>query len=641
MHGDFRSPANLRPHFKFLAIDSRQGQIRLLDIEPGQYGEPIRCSYRIVSVDDGVPYHTLSYVWGGPQETSFIFVEGVEVGVRDTLLDALQRIRHESENRLLWVDLLCINQEDGVEKAAQVDMMHHIYSKCKRCVIWMGHIDATALGLGESEALDAAKAGLDAIRLIADDKEASLPQNLSSESDQILAGKGIKLLMAAPWWSRIWTVQEATSSHDSVVFWGPLCMSWHYITAAAEKVVNGESPMMEQLDFGYDLTFFTAPVMGLIIGSQWAVNPESSLFMLWRFRYRDSTDPRDKVYVILNLIARGMSPLPSVPSSDYLVDTALLFRRVMLDLLRGEQWLRPLIGLRGEKKNTPGLPSWVIDWSIPCDGPQIARFWPHTAFWPTCEAASGLSVLDVDGLISSEYGDDVLNLKGVFFDTVLSRSDIITEEAARAAAEAAQKAEEEEGEDDEDEDEDEDEEEDEDEDEEKEEDEKEGENKELEEEEEKESENEDNVQIHELSAELIAKALIEEPRHRIISEVYWREVLYDLLGGFYADENTKTEGQSAAGYWREEMLMNQRLFITKNGAVGLGPSTTSAGDEVWILRGGNLPFLLCPIQAKDVRVKGRDPSDDYTFRGDVFVPGIMDGEAVGSRIEDERTVHIH
>ncbi|KAI0542795.1 heterokaryon incompatibility protein-domain-containing protein [Xylaria digitata] len=513
-----------------------------------------------------------------------IIVEGTEVELTDNLFDAVTRIRHETEARLLWVDTLCINQEDGAEKMAQVDMMHKIFSNCVQCNMWMGNIDAAALAATEPEALAAAKGALDAIELLSGaDQEYRLPSSLVMKAQQAQAGKAMKVLMGSPWWSRIWTVQEATSPKNATVLWGPLSTPWSFMKSAAEKLIWAQYPPAERLyvhDIVDSFGFFTAPILGLIWASGWVVQPHPPLEMLWRFRYRESTDPRDKVYVILNLVAEGTYPLPSVRTSDYSLSAPVLYRRVMLDLLRDERGLRPMIGLRGERKSVPGLPSWVVDWSRPPEEFNITSFWEHTKFWLDYTADRGLPALDLDKLTSPDHGEDVLNVNGVFFDKVLACSDVIARE-----------------------------------------------------------ETED--RLHELVAKVIAEALLEEPRYRIISEVYWQEALVDIIEGNYTDPEAQFEGASGDAFWRENMLRHQRLFITENGAVGLGPSGTSIGDEVWVLSGGKSPFLLGPLHTDDTAVKSRDPSYHYTFRGDAFVAGIMEGEAVESRIGNQRFVHIH
>ncbi|KAI0423477.1 heterokaryon incompatibility protein-domain-containing protein [Xylaria sp. FL1042] len=452
-----------------------------------------------------------------------IIVEGTEAELTDNLFDALTRIRHETEPAISG-----------------------IYSDCVQCNMWMGSIDATAMDATEPEALEAAKGALDAIWLFSGaDPEYGVPSSLATKAQRAKAGIALKVLMFSPWWSRVWTVQEATSPKTATVLWGPLSIPWSFMTQAAEKLVWAHYPPIEQLDVRDivdNYSFFTTPILGLLWASRWIDQPHPSVEMLWRFRYRHSTDPRDKVHVILNLVAEGMYPLPTVRSSDYALDTAVLYRKVMLDLFRDEHGLRPLIGFRGEPKSVPGLPSWVSDWSRSPDAWDIAAVWEHNKFWLNYTADRRLPMLDLDELTSPECGKDVRNL-------------------------------------------------------------------------------------YEMIAKLIGMVLTEEPRFRVISEVYWREALVNIIEGNYANPDNIIEGSTGDAYWRGEMLRFQRLFITENGAGGLGPSSSSIGDEVWVLSGGRSPFLLTPLHTNNDG-KSQEPSYHYAFRGDV-------------RVDNQRFVHIH
>jgi hypothetical protein len=64
------------------------------------------------------------------------------------------------------------------------------------------------------------------------------------------------------------------------------------------------------------------------------------------------------------------------------------------------------------------------------------------------------------------------------------------------------------------------------------------------------------------------------------------------------------------------------IFTTHDGRVGLCEPTTRAGDEVWILEGGRVPFILRPLGERE---QGRSPH--HALVGDCFLYGVMDGEA--------------
>lgn len=66
------------------------------------------------------------------------------------------------------------------------------------------------------------------------------------------------------------------------------------------------------------------------------------------------------------------------------------------------------------------------------------------------------------------------------------------------------------------------------------------------------------------------------------------------------------------------------LFQTENmdcdqGNIGRGPISASKGDEIWVLAGGKVPYILRPMG-----------NNNYEFIGEAYLDGIMYGEAVKS-----------
>jgi hypothetical protein len=55
--------------------------------------------------------------------------------ITGNLVSAMIQLQHQSELRVLWIDALCINQDDEEEKAYQVQIIRHIYSKADTVVL--------------------------------------------------------------------------------------------------------------------------------------------------------------------------------------------------------------------------------------------------------------------------------------------------------------------------------------------------------------------------------------------------------------------------------------------------------------------------------------------------------------------------
>jgi hypothetical protein len=74
-------------------------------------------------------YGALSYVWGDTTQSRTITCNGQAIQVTINLADALFRLRDEQATELVWIDALCIDQDNVLERNQQVKLMKDIYTK--------------------------------------------------------------------------------------------------------------------------------------------------------------------------------------------------------------------------------------------------------------------------------------------------------------------------------------------------------------------------------------------------------------------------------------------------------------------------------------------------------------------------------
>lgn len=113
------------------------GHIRLIRFKPSPFYAPggVAFDLIIVSLEKHPPYDALSYRWEGANEK--VNCGGGTLVVSANCKSALRQIN--KENKLLWVDAICINQRDGLEKNHQVALMSRIYSEAKCTIAWLGN----------------------------------------------------------------------------------------------------------------------------------------------------------------------------------------------------------------------------------------------------------------------------------------------------------------------------------------------------------------------------------------------------------------------------------------------------------------------------------------------------------------------
>ncbi|KAI1312044.1 heterokaryon incompatibility protein-domain-containing protein [Xylaria venustula] len=143
---DFSSPQSIL----YFPLDHTRPQIRLIKILPHDDAdnEQISCRLETVELSEDIRYAALSYVWGDPQVTEGIIVNGIKLSVTINLASALQHFRksgfpHNQRTKdvqYLWADAICINQDDSaiLERNHQVALMGKIYKKATSVLSWLG-----------------------------------------------------------------------------------------------------------------------------------------------------------------------------------------------------------------------------------------------------------------------------------------------------------------------------------------------------------------------------------------------------------------------------------------------------------------------------------------------------------------------
>lgn len=124
--------------------------IRLFE-SSGDFNAPLRCQLVECSDPKSNPYEALSYVWGTEDAKDILHIQQTDnrfhydrLKIKPNLHNALRYLRLKNEPQSLWVDAVCINQQDEREQSRQVARMGEIYRQATCAVVWLG----TKGGLG-------------------------------------------------------------------------------------------------------------------------------------------------------------------------------------------------------------------------------------------------------------------------------------------------------------------------------------------------------------------------------------------------------------------------------------------------------------------------------------------------------------
>lgn len=294
-------------------------------------------------------YEALSYTWGDPSlPRAPCKLNGHEHAVTVNLELALKKLRGRTRKRYLWVDALCINQDDVIERALQVQIMRRIYESAEQVLVWLG-------GDADNSA--------DAIRLMDRFTDADCPDDYVERSildnKDLAQWKAVAKLFDREWFRRVWVRQEVAVAKEIMVMCGKERIKWNTLSLACDILTSPE--------IGVDFDNVARMVSNRGPGARWAVTIEmfreawakdrglNLEMLLLHGRGADASDARDRVYGLL-----GLSDIADKLKVDYTVSSQEVFKSAMITLLNHQQDLDPLSGCQW-RGGVTGLPSWVIN----------------------------------------------------------------------------------------------------------------------------------------------------------------------------------------------------------------------------------------------------------------------------------------
>ena len=330
--------------------------IQLVDL-PGQYLQEISQSPPKTNIK--IEYDALSYVWGNKNPPSLIICEGKAIQITRNLEEALLHLRFQTEPRTLWVDNICIDQGNVLERNHQVNRMGQIYSKAKKVLVWLGPSDEDT------------EPAFAAIRELHENVKPAFKQVLGG-FDHSLVPPGSRRWLSAtnlpslfsllrllekPWFDRAWTYQELLLAERSLICCGEHQISGDYFGSALRTLVL--IYWHTNSDFAIANVERGTPMFRRHDIAKMKNSSELLLYLLKNQRGKQASDSRDLVYSILGIYnAFNLDGEMGEIEVDYrkdLRETYASIARVLLPWSLG-QVLNPSI--------TGELPSWVPDWRI-------------------------------------------------------------------------------------------------------------------------------------------------------------------------------------------------------------------------------------------------------------------------------------
>ncbi|KAK3177980.1 hypothetical protein OEA41_000112 [Lepraria neglecta] len=311
-------------------LNEAEKQIRIFRLAPGKAGEPVRGTLSITSINrfqrsKGPIYHdcyvkrepssdinwnALSYVWGSFARNKILIISSKTLAITQSLCVTLQYLRDPDKGRFLWIDQICINQEDENERAYQVQLMQEIYRRATDVIAWLGpgttavrdmfcaiaSIELISRGPNTIEYIvkmqlstNSEKQNLLQVVLHLDDIDFNPKQALRKLC------KGQDEMMGNAWFNRLWTLQEAVLNYTLHFQAGRQMVLWEDVFLVFSLLINFRSAHgIPNTDEPYEklmtIKIYRQHHAGIV---------DESLYSLTRYSIdsvREASDLRDYVY---------------------------------------------------------------------------------------------------------------------------------------------------------------------------------------------------------------------------------------------------------------------------------------------------------------------------------------------------------
>lgn len=327
--------------------------IRLLKIRLDWLTRELVCKFKTVSLDRKPKYKAISYAWGDPTPVRTIkFSDGQSFPLSATLSDLFDSLRKSNDTSLVWIDALCINQKDDVEKAAQVSLMGRVYSSALQVLLWLGN---------------STQGTIDAFRFMQPKQKLSWPEDWEKLED--LSGlDSMFALLERPWFQRVWVIQEVILNDNVVMVCGDnlidfdnfrICVFAVWKFAQDWSKYDDESPALRGLWCVTRLLFMRDEYQ-----DSGAVRYE---ILLQAAYHCQATDKRDMVFAFKGIADKKiLVPEPdykvSIQDPNYSAAVEEVYTKTAIALLCHGASLDVLaLGGIAVRKYSSNLPTWVPD----------------------------------------------------------------------------------------------------------------------------------------------------------------------------------------------------------------------------------------------------------------------------------------
>lgn len=277
--------------------------------------------------DTQLDFEAISYAWGISDRLFSVPIDnGVgHIGLTANLAEALPHIIKHSATKCLWIDQLCINQEDGTEKSIQLGLMSEIYKRATRTIVWLGQEDENSrLCKQWLEAVDELIPKLNLKKLVkigspeydSNIRKVVLMDTFTSSDASSAWIPAIGRFWSRPWFRRGWVVQEMILARELLYLTGDIVFS---LQDLEDLFTTPMDRFKEYPDLKADIDngILSYRVLMQLKTDPFTTTPEPRKFLRTMAAVGDefkTKEPCDRLYGFLGLI-EGLDFVPDYNSS--------------------------------------------------------------------------------------------------------------------------------------------------------------------------------------------------------------------------------------------------------------------------------------------------------------------------------------
>jgi Heterokaryon incompatibility protein (HET) len=424
-------------------------ELRLLTLLPTDTtssSEKVVLNVTHVQKSQNVEYTAVSYQWGDPTETKDILINGEQYSVTTNLYALLIRLQQYetqigSQRIYFWIDAICIDQQNLLEKSVEVSRMGEIYGSAQVVLAWIGpatdtsdiaisnlqRVGQRAIDEGYLEIADYEQWAVDLLRLDYDESGTKPWGYDLMFGLKIGVGEGVDFYFPAmreltqrTYWNRVWMFQEASLPRNHVFVCGERIINGDHLEAGlvffgmaviCKTLLFHQNKIKAQdlIGIGVEISDYhhLVPAVVWLRASQ-RNHPGRPLFELVGEFIRCNSgarDPRDRIFASWGLI--DTSKLPHDFRPDYTLDTREVYIKAAKIIIQASGTSVLCLCHPQQTNKISGLPTWVPDWSMARHEPRFIEV--NSTFKSRCSHTF---------LVGSD-NQPILSVQGIKLDSIV------------------------------------------------------------------------------------------------------------------------------------------------------------------------------------------------------------------------------